>query len=102
MLVQESFVNATKGYRFGDSEPYEIFTENIGVLFASLQREYGRCVSRIYVDLESEPQPIAVGWVFQKRMRYEDTADYYLREVWITMLEKVDTVTRERHYHKLD
>jgi len=50
LLTQETYVNATKGYRFGESDPYEPWTEDTGKLFAALQKEYGRCVSRIYSE----------------------------------------------------
>jgi len=62
LLTQETYVNATKGYRFGESDPYEPWTEDTGNLFAALQKEYGRCVSRIYVDLTDAPA-VPVGWV---------------------------------------
>lgn len=106
MLIQESYINATKGYRFGDSDQYESFTDDIKTLFQSLQREYGRCVSRVYVDREGQTQPIAVGWVFQKRMQYEDARNnhqesYYVREVWIMLFDEQDTITRQHHYHMI-
>lgn len=104
LLISESFVNATKGHRFGDSEPYEPQTDDIGKLFASMQREYGRCVSSMYVD---GPDGTAkrIGWVFQKRMQYEDYRGhgerFYIREVWVTLHDAVDSVKRTHHYHQL-
>lgn len=82
LYVQESYVNETKGYRFGDSEWYETYTDNIGRLFRDMQKEYGRCVSRMYVD-KTDGRVIPIGWVFQKRMEYEDSHDTYVREVWV-------------------
>ena len=86
MWVKEDFVNATKNQRFSDSPWYETRYESPGDLYRSLQGEYGRCVSRIYRDPDARP----VGWVFQKRMEYEDArrdwpADrrFYIREVWV-------------------
>ena len=100
LWVSETGVNATEGYQWGDSGPYETFTADLGELFRAMRREYGRCVSRIYVDQEGSA-PIAVGWVFQKRAKYEDTGKPYLQETWITVLDGPDTVKRTHHYHKI-
>ncbi len=102
MLIQESFVNRTRGGRIGDSEPYKPFTDNLGELYKSLTKEYGRCTGKVRIDIPGDGSP-AIGWMFEKRMRYEDARtnkpeDYYLREVWVTLYEKPDTVTREKHY----
>ena len=97
LWIQEEFFNATKGYRFSQSAPYETAFDDTGKLFRSLQSEYGRCVSRVYVGTKTGTKRI--GWVFEKRMRYEDSKGHYTREVWVTVLDKADTVTRERHYH---
>ncbi len=102
LLITETFVNETKGYILGTSDPYEPFTDNIRRLFLFLQKEYGKYVSRQYIDPDAKP----IGWVFQKRMRYEDARtnradDYYVQEVWVTLLNAPDTVTRTEHYHYL-
>lgn len=106
MLIGETFYNATEGYRFGSLEPYEPWTNDTGKLFRTLQREYGRCTSSVYVDSPDNGKPHRIGWVFQKRMEYEDYRGhgerYYTREVWVTLYEEKDTVKRTHHYHKLD
>lgn len=88
LLIQENFINATKHHSFGDcSEPYEAFTDDIGRLYRSLASEYGRCVSKVYLDTASKGT-VAIGWVFQKQMPYEDVPkECYLREVWVTLFE---------------
>jgi hypothetical protein len=90
MFIMETSVNASEGYTFGDH------VENIentvldgmtrGEMFKWLQRENGRCISKVYVG-----DGQACGWVFVKRDRYEDTGEVYLRECWITLLDKYDT-----------
>lgn len=99
MLVQEVYVNATSGSRFGKSDWYEPFTENVGCLFRDFQQEYGRCISKVFID--TEKGVIQIGWVFQKRMLYEDARpdwtgkyreyDYYIREVWICFANDDET-----------
>lgn len=86
LLISETFIDQDKGYQFGNVEPYEPFTENIGKLFRSLQREYGRCTGKVYVDTFNGVK--AIGWVFEKRMQYDDARskdDTYTREVWVTL-----------------
>lgn len=98
--IEESRVNATEGYRFAD-ETYSIEgtvfedMKTVGEVFGWLVREYGRCIGKVYFDSETGP-PKHVGWVFQKRDRYEDTREPYLLETWVTLLAKDETVmTRE-------
>lgn len=107
IFMSETFINKDKNARFGESGIYESFTDDKGKLFKSLQREYGRCVSRVYVDRADGP-PKAIGWVFEKRMQYEDArtngADsYYVREVWVTLYTGSEVVERKRApYVELD
>jgi hypothetical protein len=102
MLIQETYIDADRGLRFGESDEYEPFTDNPGELFRALQKEYGRCVSRVYVDPPDGGQPIAVGWVFQGRQKYEDTpTKTYIREVWVTCLERKTEIKRIPHYFDL-
>lgn len=85
----EDFINETKGYRFGHSRPYETdYTHaEIGKLYRALRDEYGRCVSKVYITTRTE-DGVPVGWVFKKRMEYEDARPdqgeerFYTREVW--------------------
>jgi hypothetical protein len=97
MLISETWLDADKGWQLGESDPYEPYTDDTGTLFRALQREYGRCVSRVYVDTPDGAK--ACGWVFQKRRQYDDCKDSYLAETWVTLYDAPDTVTREHHYH---
>jgi hypothetical protein len=81
--VDEVYVNATRDTIFGESGKYEPFTDNIKKLFRAYQQEFGRCISRVYIDTKTGTKPI--GWVFQKRQQYTDSKDTYIREVWVTI-----------------
>jgi hypothetical protein len=83
IFVQEEFVNATKGYRFGESDPQESRFTRKGDLYRFCVKEYGRCVSKVYIDTPAGVK--AIGWVFIKREQYTDCNDTYLQEAWITM-----------------
>ena len=100
LQVEEVYINATEGYRLGDGDMYEPFTDDIGRLFRSMQQEHGRCVGKMYV----EPDGRQIGWVFEKRRAYEDArtkANTYLQRVWVTLHEKKPTKTTEYHYKYL-
>jgi len=111
LWVSEAHINLSEGYRMGDTEPYESYLtgDQLGRLFRDAQREHGRCVSRVYVDIEDGPA-IPVGWVFVKRDEYEDSRprydDYgrrkpvetFLHETWITVHAAPDTVVRTPHF----
>ena len=89
MLIAETFVNLDKGYRFGETAPYEPWTQRRGALFHTLQREYGRCTGKVYIDRKDGGSQ-AIGWVFAKRCQYDDSPEYYTREVWVTVYEKYE------------
>lgn len=82
-------LDMSKGYHLGEPVSYEPFTEDRGHLFKEFQKEYGRCVSKVYQDTpDGTPDPI--GWVFQKVRPYEDARtkeDKYIHEVWVTLGE---------------
>ena len=46
-----------------------------GGLYARLAGEYGRCTSKVYLDTKSRGT-IAIGWVFQKKVEYDDAYRY--------------------------
>lgn len=93
LILREDYVNATKGWGIGDSEIAleDSIIETKADLYRYGLREYGRCTGKVYVDTESGPK--AVGYVFQARVKYEDADETYLREVWITLMERQPAVT---------
>lgn len=100
LFASEVYLNATEGRGIGESGVYETFADTPGELYRAYVKEYGRCVGKVYVDLPNAPAT-PVGWVFQGRDKYEDTGETYLREVWVTLHDAPDTVTREHHYHRI-
>jgi len=101
MLISEVYTNETKGYLFGESGQYEPFTNDIGQLFRSCQREFGRCVSSVYQDFKDGTIK-RIGWYFEKRMKYEDCNEYYVRGVWVTLYDKPDEHHVLSHYHNMN
>lgn len=100
LYLSEVFINRDQHARLGENEPYEAWTEDPGKLFRSLQREYGRCVSKVYID-QKDGSTKAVGWVFVGRQKYTDVDETYLREVWVTLHEAPPTVVRTLHYREI-
>lgn len=81
--AQETIINRTENYRFHDSDWYETDADTPGEFFRMAQAEHGRCVSRVYVD-GKDGEAVHVGWVFQKRAQYDDCAETFLQETWVT------------------
>ncbi len=83
--LSEDYVDRSHGHSYGDCKPYETYFEDaeIGSLFLSLQREFGRCTGKMFIDRSGQVQH--VGWVFEKRVQYSDCDEIYLREVWVTL-----------------
>ena len=78
LVIKETYINETKGWIIGESGFYPPFTDDRGELFRSIQKECGRCISKVYVDdIDGNAHPI--GWVFEKRKKYSDSDDTYLQ-----------------------
>jgi len=100
LLLQETWLNRTEHYIIDSTDVYKTAFDDKGELFRHLQKEYGRCISRVYTETPGEPQPI--GWVFLKRQRYDGSNDTYLLETWCTLHRKPPTVTVQYHYLGLE
>jgi hypothetical protein len=100
LMVNESWVNATKGWRCGESGVYETCVNNVYQLFRAMQKEYGRCVSKMYVD-EANGKAKHIGWVFQKRRQYDDCKETYIQETWVSVHEKPDETSVTSFYKSL-
>lgn len=96
LYCTEIFINATKGCMYHeDTKPQEAFTTDLGRLYRNCVREYGRCTGRVYAELV-DGTSIPVGWVFVKRVEYDDPMcrrkpESYLREVWLTVYNRIDS-----------
>lgn len=94
MFVKETHLNSTKGYCLGgDEDFYEPYTEDTGKLFKSYQKEFGRCISKVYVDVEGEPK--AIGWVFSKKREYDNSEETYEHEVWVELATEVKVIPKQ-------
>jgi hypothetical protein len=88
--IQETYVNRTENHIYGESAIEETNTDNLGVLFRALQKEWGRCESKVYVDTPEGTKHI--GWTFARMSRYEGGRlkgkdAWYCREVWVTVFD---------------
>lgn len=92
MKIKETYVNkdpqdSDKDRIYGETEWYEPFTDDIGMLYRSLLKEYGRCTGKVYQDGQ-DGKPFQCGWVFLKRAQYQDCNETYLQETWITVAKE--------------
>lgn len=113
-MVERKDEEDEKRVGLGESPPYETDYETPAELYRVGLREHGRCSGKVYIDRKNAP-PMAIGWVFEKKDRYEDcergrfhrdpvTGDYrpshrpecyYLRRTWVTLYERGPEVTRK-------
>ena len=101
--IQEDYVEVLENgtcLGYGSSDVYETFTNNIGKLFTSLQKDHGRCKGKVYIDTSEVSRQ--VGWVFEKKKKYTDCNESFIRQVWVTLHEQPETHTIEYHYQYLD
>lgn len=77
-------VNKTERYGLSDTEYHETKYDNTSELYRALVKEYGRCIGRLYVDMKDDSTK-HIGWVFVKRMRYDDVPETFLCETWVSI-----------------
>ena len=69
---------------------YNEYTEKtektVAEVFRDSRAAFGRCISKVYVDRPNQP-PLAQGWAFHKRLRYDDSDETYLCETWVSLFE---------------
>ena len=101
IFIQEVWIDASDNVICGESDVYESCYDAPGEVYKALQKEYGRCTGKEYID-GPDGKSVHVGWVFQKRKQYEDCNKTYLAETWVTLHEKPPTKTVTNHYFELD
>ncbi len=67
---------------------------NLKELYRFGLKKYGRCISKIYID-NKEGKASHIGYVFIKKLKYEDCNEYFLSETWISLEHYIETVERE-------
>lgn len=92
--IQETFVNRTENVGIGGTDIYTTFTDDIGELFKTLRTEFGKATC-MYVG---EGEGVQVGWVFLRKLKYDDSKETFLREVWVEVYEKDEA----GEYHRYD
>lgn len=105
--LELSYINRTEGYRIHDEiQPIKetYFDEDVtpGEIYRASLKEYGRCSSKVYVTHVDPDNPghevaMPVGWVFEKREKYDDVNETYLRETWVVLLSEYDPQPRKSY-----
>jgi hypothetical protein len=95
MMMRETCIDTETGTQIHESDVYEPFTQEIGKLYRSCVRSWGRCVGKVYID-RLDGKINSCGWVFIKRVKYENSKGTYLQETWVTLHEKQpETIVKE-------
>lgn len=96
LYISETYVNATTGVMYGDIPAYETWADvdDLGKLYKSLVKEYGRCISSMYIDHTDKIKTQKIGWVFLRRATYDDSKETYLQETWVAVFVKDEETGR--------
>jgi len=84
MFASMVYMDAGRNVGLGEDPPHETFTDDVGKMFRFGLQEFGRCMSRVFVDLKGG-EVRQVGWYFEKRVPYDDGRGTYRRGVWVTL-----------------
>lgn len=102
--------NVTKGYRITDPDFQETKYSDNGVLYKALVKEYGRCISKQYIEMGKiigYNNRVQIGWVFAKRETYTDAKkpikkdrDTFICETWVSVHSKKPDIVTTPHFAK--
>jgi hypothetical protein len=67
-------------------EQMDMEATSLQEVFGNLREEFGRCTGKVYIDKKDETTR-SIGWIFEKRERYEDNDKPFILETWVTILE---------------
>jgi len=93
----ETFLNKTENYLLCEPQKTPLadtVIKNLRDLYKYGRKEYGRCVSKMYVD-SKDGITKHVGYVFEQKRYYEDTKEPYIAETWLSLEHYIETVERE-------
>ena len=96
LWITETWIDTAQNVCCGESGDYETFTDDTGMLFKSLQKTYGKCISKMYVD-RKDGSVIQTGWVFSKKQKYDDCNEYYIAETWVTVYKSQPEYEKIQH-----
>lgn len=94
LYIETTGKNKTQNCIFYADEVTETQFNAVGNLFNSLQKEYGKCISKMYIGDHNQ-----IGWVFEKRIKYNDCDEYYIQETWVSVLNHEPEITKTYDYH---
>jgi hypothetical protein len=86
-----------KRYLLGYGEAYEVGDKTTGSIYKAFRKEYGRCVSKVYIDTP-DGGVHQIGWVFQSRRQYDNSKETYILEVWISVMVSEPKITTTYEY----
>jgi hypothetical protein len=89
-----------KSVMMGCNDVTETRFSDVGKLFKSLQKEYGRCISSLYKEVNNTDS-IKIGWVFRKKEKYSDCDKFYIQDVWVELHEKEPETTIQHFYKRI-
>jgi hypothetical protein len=110
LFIDIAQTNETKHYHLSDPELVETNFDDMGELYRSLVKEYGKCVSKQYIG-----DGVQIGWVFEKRVKYDDVRSSrafkhmtpverdkcsFIMATWVAVHTEKPTKTIINHYAK--
>lgn len=94
-IIKTSYVNVTHGYSIGEEtiNISDSFIKTLSDLYKFGLKEYGKCKSKVYIDTKAGQAHI--GYYFERKEKYENTEEYYIRGVWVSIEKYTEEIIRE-------
>lgn len=99
LQVKIDQVNQDQGYNIY-SAVVETRFDSKSELYRGCIKEYGRCIGSCYIDKDGKA--VRIGWVFLKREKYDDCAETFLCETWVSIYKEAPRTVRVEVFEELD
>ena len=100
IVISVTYVNKTENHIFGEEEAHETRFKTIPELLKHCEKEFGKFVSKMYVD-GKKGEPKHIGWVFKNKEKYIDSNETFSREVHVAVHNKLPKVKRVEFFKDL-
>lgn len=96
LYLNETHISKNDDCIIGESGLVDSFfdtNDSKGYILDELKKEYGKVVSKVYIDKPvwnhfgyiENYVPEHIGYVFEKKMQYQDCKETYIHQVWVTL-----------------
>lgn len=101
LWIRVSRVDKNTDSIYDRTDPHETRFDSLKLLFAELQKTYGRCGGKTYIDTPDGGAQ-QVGWWFERKEKYTDCDEYFISVTWVSVMTRAPKVITKYFYYDFE